>query len=207
MQLRQRSMRRLVLVLVATVLALPVIVATAPCAHACDCDRPTPESAIPGADLIGEVTVLDESEDDDKRLYELEVTRSWKGATHSRIELSTESDVTACGLELTEGERYILFAGGSEDEGWSSTWCTATHGVDAEDPPVTRADVEAELGTGDVPTAAPDTTDTTDQAGGADDSRSSDARPWGTVLGVAAGVGTLVALVCIGAGLLLHRRR
>ncbi len=178
--------------LVAAVLSLPVIVATAPCAYACDCDRPTPESSISGSDLIAEVTVLDEAERDGKRVYELQVERAWKGDPSGREQVSTETQVTACGLQLAEGERYVLFAGGSEDEGWTSSWCTATFGVGAEDPPVTRADIEAELGEGTVPEPPPGDVVTEETIA-----------PWAII----AGVVVLIAAAGGAGGLVLHHRR
>ena len=188
-------MRRLPHPLIAAAPALPVLLVTAPCAQACDCDRPTPESSIAGSEFIAEVTVLGEEERDGKRVYSLAVERAWKGDPSSQEQVSTESETTACGLQLAEGERYILFAGGSEDEGWSSSWCTATFGVDAEDPPVTRADIEAELGKGTVPDPPP-----------ADEVTEDSITPWVVLAGVLV-LGLVAVAGGAGAFLLYYRRR
>lgn len=151
--LRQIGMRRLLLSLLTCLLALPVAVLTAAPAHACSCERPERESTLEESDLIAEVTVTGEHEADRDRIYDLQVQREWKGPGAGQIQVSTGRDVTACGLALREGRSYVLFAHGSREQGWSSSWCTATFAVGTQTTIVSRADVEQRYGAGTVPAA------------------------------------------------------
>lgn len=188
-------MRRLLLTLLTCLLALPVAVLVAPAAHACSCSAPDPQASLTQSDLLAEVTVLSEDEEDGKRVYGLQVHRAWRGTDSSYVELSTELEGTACGLRLAGGERYVLFASGSQDEGWSSSWCTATFGVSAKDPIVTRADIEAEYGPGTVPMPPSDEVSTRDLV------RDADLVPW-LILG-----GSLLTILVVVVGVALGRGR
>lgn len=136
--------------LLACLLALPVAVLTAPAAHACSCDRPERASALE-SEVIAEVLVEGEERVGHDRVYDLRVVRQWHGSGAASVRLTTGADVTACGLRLVEGERYLLFAHERDGGGWQSSWCTATSRVGAKDVVVTRADIEERHGTGTVP--------------------------------------------------------
>jgi hypothetical protein len=178
--------------LLACLLALPVAVLTAPAAHACSCDRPERESALE-SEVIAEVLVEGEERVGHDRVYDLHVVRRWSGSGPSSVRLTTGGDVTACGLQLVEGERYLLFAHERDGGGWQSSWCTATSGVGAEDPVVTRADIEERHGTGMVPVPASDHVVSADAGGPV---------PWLLLAGLAAAV-----LALLGGGRWLLRGR
>lgn len=190
-------MRRLLLTLLSCLLTLPLAVLVAPAAHACSCSAPDPQISLGESDLIAEVTVLRESEEHDKRVYDLQVQRAWKGIDDTHMELTTELEGTACGLRLREGESYVLFANDIDGEGWTASSCTATFGASAKDPIVTRADIEAEYGPPMVPTPrASDAESTWDVWPG------DDLMPW-----LILGGSLLVVLVVVSGGVALARGR
>lgn len=180
--------------LLAGLLALPVLVLTAPAAQACSCVGGTVEDHLDLAGLVAEVEVVGSRATDranwgTERAYTVEVLRSWKGDPAARLVVTAPTQEGACGLSLPADGRYLLLATRSESA-WHTNSCLGevSEGV-AQPGRVTVAQVEAELGEGSVP--APGTEETVARE-----------RPSRLVVG-----GGLVAVIAAGLALVVGVRR
>ena len=191
-------MKRVLLSLLTLFLTLLAGVAAAPCASACSC-VPPPEGTIPDADLIAEVTLVDVDRGWSTNTFTFRVHREWKGPGKTQIEVDSNAAATACGADFEGGgARYLLFAG-EHDGRLATSGCSSTSRLDVEDPTISVADVQAQLGDGSVPPDAGDVL--IDQP----DSSPDPARLW---LAAGLGGGAALALAALaGSVIVLVRRR
>ncbi|KRE37826.1 hypothetical protein ASG73_09365 [Janibacter sp. Soil728] len=178
-------------VILVALLGLPVLVVTAPAAHACSCARTTPASLLRAADLVAEVRVQTTRSDGGRVVHRADVWRAWKGPTGPSLEVRTAKNGAACGMHLEPGRRYVLIATGSEEQGWQVGSCGGTFPYDEGGSLVTWEDVVAEYGVGTVTEAASDEVSTHDLLPDA----AAEAAPWVILSAV------LVALAMTGLGL------
>jgi hypothetical protein len=100
------------------VLVLASIPGLAGEASACSCALGTPceNASRASAVFLGTVTHVD------RTTMRLRVERVWKGAVGESIEVSEPPGGGTCGLGLTVGERWVIFASG-EPGRWSTSMC------------------------------------------------------------------------------------
>jgi hypothetical protein len=84
-----------------------------------------------GAVFIGKVVSVktaDGSADMNAPLFvTMEVTRSWKGVTTKRVEITTRSSSAACGVSFQVGQEFIVYAyKDSETNTMSASLCSRT---------------------------------------------------------------------------------
>ena len=189
-------MRRLLLPLLAALLALPVVVLTAPAAQACSCAVSSPARLVDRAALVAQVEVAarDEHTSADGMAgsrYDVVVRREWKGPGQQRIAVVSRDDSASCGVRLVVGREYLLLATRSGGA-WRVDLCGGTTmlAAGARQGTVTVADVEARLGAGPTPTTRP----AADEPG---ESRPADDRGWWTLTGGVAGLLLAVLLVAL----------
>lgn len=216
---RLRSMRRALLSFLALVLVLVGGAAAAPCAMACSCAPATPAKEIADSDLVAEVSVLSVREEGMERVYDIEARRIWKGPDRASLVVRTQSQSSACGVRMTKGKTYLLFATG-DGQAYHASSCGGTAATDTKNPRVSRLDVVSRLGEGRVPppvvageptsSSAPTADGAAPSAGGqpSDDEGSSDqayveeARPSWVLLVLVGGL-----LLAMGVGVLAAVRR
>lgn len=189
-------MRRLLLPLLAALLALPVVVLTAPAAQACSCAVSSPARLVDRAALVAQVEVAarDEHTSADGMAgsrYDVVVRREWKGPGQQRIAVVSRDDSASCGVRLAVGREYLLL-GTPAGDAWRVELCGGTTVLASGTPQgaVTVADVEERLGAGTTPATAP----AADEPG---ELRPADDRGWWTLTGGVAGLLLAVLLVAL----------
>lgn len=166
-------MRRLLLPLLAALLALPVVVLTAPAAQACSCAVSSPARLVDRAALVArvEVAARDEHTSADGMAgsrYDVVVRREWKGPGQQRVTVVSRDDSASCGVRLGVGREYLVLATRAGDA-WRVELCGGTTVLTSGAPQgaVTVADVEERLGAGTTPVAAsPSSAPTSDEGSG-----------------------------------------
>lgn len=74
----------------------------------------------------GEVTEITESSTDEYYLIvKFKVEESWKGKAEKEITITTAADSAMCGYGFKVGEKYVVYAHGSDDE-LSTNICSRT---------------------------------------------------------------------------------
>lgn len=208
-------MRRLLLSLLAALLALPVMVLTAPAAQACSCAVSSPSRLVERAALVAQVEVVarDEHTSADGMAgsrYDVVVRREWKGPGQQRVAVVSRDDSASCGVRLAVGREYLLL-GTRAGDAWRVDLCGGTTALAPGTPQgaVTVADVKERLGAGTTPAAAspsPEQATTTSAgAGGPGESVRGDDRGWWAPAGGVVGL-LLASLLVVLVGRRLARR-
>jgi hypothetical protein len=130
---------------VATVTAaLLTAVLTTP-ASACSCLPSTEGQRFYQATYVFDGVVLSETLEagdptypyDDKYRYTVAVGRAYKAAVPSQVDVITSTSGAMCGIRLSVGVEYVVFASGDVSDGRvESHWCSGTRPASAG-PPVT----------------------------------------------------------------------
>lgn len=140
-------MRRLLPILLASLLALPVLVIAAPAAQACSCAVGSAARHLADADLVMEATAASEATSGREREYTFDVHRVWKGDPVQQVTVTTRQDESQCGRRFAEGDRAVVLAvrsGGT----WATDLCRGRFASDSGPADLTASDVSAELGEG-----------------------------------------------------------
>ena len=92
-------------------------------AYACTCRGVDLERDLPGADAAMIGTVLERHTTATSRVYLFRVEQVYKGDVDNRLEVVSERDGAACGLELAVGQRIGLLLE-RDGETWRSGLCS-----------------------------------------------------------------------------------
>ena len=82
-----------------------------------------------GSEAVFSARIVAVKRDDPARqqvTYEVEVLRVWRGRVAKFAAVSTGSNSAMCGYGFVVGETYLIYAGGDESRGFSTTHCTRT---------------------------------------------------------------------------------
>ncbi|MFI9008031.1 hypothetical protein ACIGNX_12440 [Actinosynnema sp. NPDC053489] len=154
---RSRFLAHAAGVLTITAALLTAVVATP--ASACSCQPGTEGDRYQRAAFVFAGTVLRETLDagdpaqgyDDVYRYTVIVRKEYKGDVPRRVEVVTSTIGSMCGIRLTTGVEYLVFAHGDSSDGKvESTLCSGTRPA-SSGPPVTT-------GTSGTTTAPPTAT-------------------------------------------------
>ena len=96
--------------LLALLLAVPVLVLTGAPAHACSCADVRPHQLLRGADAAFVGRVESSREVDDGAVTRLLVERVWSGEVRARTDVTHDLMSSACGIVLEDGDRVAAFA-------------------------------------------------------------------------------------------------
>jgi hypothetical protein len=100
-------------------------------ANACRCfEPPPPTEAYKSSTAVFVGTVVSGSlEGDYGRRYEFKIEESLKGKLNDKVEIFTGRDSGICGRSFQIGEKYLVYAGGSQEK-LSTTICDRTKPYD-----------------------------------------------------------------------------
>ena len=196
------------LLLAGLVAALSWVLLAPATAYACSCAGASTAGYVDHADLVvtGTVTARRDAahgpvlSSGRPVSYEIAVNRVYKGNAGPRIEVTTAAEGASCGLEVTEGERYLFFADQGE-EGLRAGLCGGTTAYTAAEE---RAVVRI-LGTGAVPSGSAAAPSAGEQpAGNANLANDGPPAQWAVP---AWALGGLVLVAAVGVGSVVVRRR
>ena len=121
--------------LVVFLLGLGLVYPT-PNAFACSCEEPGPDAvAIRQTDAVFSGRVVDTAGpifSDRRNGYALAVDTVYKGTLYEKQWVFSATQDTECGIELTWGRRYLVFAHGDDAEQLSTSSCSSTRVLDGE---------------------------------------------------------------------------
>lgn len=142
------AMRRRLLVVFTVAIMASVTLAHPKPAWACSCVfPPTPADALSQWEAVFQGTVVSVAEarpwpfvdqirnwlglpyvyDYGSRLFSIEVTRSWKGVTTTRVDIRTGYGAGDCGYGFITGIEYVIYAGQTPDGDWGTNICSRTN--------------------------------------------------------------------------------
>jgi hypothetical protein len=103
-----RALLRLLLLAVA-----PVLVVVAPGAapsHACSCIDTPVDQLLADADVVFVGTVLEDpvGADDGQAAFRVEATSVYAGVVPEVVQLTTDAETSACGIDVSEGDRWTF---------------------------------------------------------------------------------------------------
>lgn len=156
-------MFRLTRWMVVVAVAAVFLVAKPSCVFACSClapGSPAEELAKSQAVFAGKVVERTPNVVDGANpvMVTFEVSQAWKGAPNKTVRVTTPGSSASCGVDLTPGQEYLVYAGSDEAGGLQVTLCSRTNLLSS------AADDVAALGAGqapadDMPSQLPDTGD------------------------------------------------
>jgi hypothetical protein len=119
------------------------------CAYACSCGLVSTQRLLSSSEAVFSGEVVDLKRDQkgpfggvDKVSFR--VSEVWKGPNRETLELTTQSQESACGYPFKEGQEYLVYAYG-KGESFETGICNGTH-------PLSKADEDlALLGNGEKP--------------------------------------------------------
>ena len=97
-------------------------------ADACSCVLVTADDAFAQHAAVFEGRVVEVRRPDDPSgalIAVLDVVQQWKGISAERVEVSTPSQSSLCGIEFEPGTSWLVYADGQEG-GWSTDLCART---------------------------------------------------------------------------------
>lgn len=115
-------------VLLAALLAVPVLMVAAAPAHACSCAIAGVHRHLQQADVVFEGTITEQRRTDYRTVMRIEVARVYKGEVRERMDVETGNGGGDCGLGIPEGRRVLVF--GEIYEGVLGTSTCAGSGTD-----------------------------------------------------------------------------
>lgn len=141
------AMRRKVLVVGMVVMVVGATLAHPKPAWACSCVfPPAPADALSQWEAVFQGTVVSVAEarswpfvdqirnwlglpyvyDYGSRLFSINVARSWKGVTITRVDVRTGHGGGDCGYGFVTGVEYVIYAGQTSDGNWGTNICSRT---------------------------------------------------------------------------------
>lgn len=113
------------------------LVYPAPEAFACSCAGPLPDrAALRHTDAVFAGRVVDTTgplfSGRSSNGYAIAVETAYKGTVHERQWVFSEQEETACGIHLSWGKRYLVFAHGDDAKRLFTNSCSNTHVLDDE---------------------------------------------------------------------------
>ncbi len=118
-------MRRAAGLLLALLLAVPVLLVSAVPAHACSCVKAGPTKYVKWADVVFTGTVEDSAADDTIRVARIAVDEVYKGSVRARTDVTTSAQGPACGVDLVPGSEVIVF-GSLEGSSVATSTCAGS---------------------------------------------------------------------------------
>ncbi len=127
---------KFVRVLVASPIVATTLVVAAPTAKACSCAQPPRDPvAVRQSDAVFSGRVIDQAGpilSNGDNGFALDVDTAYKGTVYETQWVFSETQGSACGIDLTLGKRYIVFAHGEDAEGLYTSICSKTRTIDEE---------------------------------------------------------------------------
>lgn len=129
-------MKRIAKLAAAAILTTSLTTAAAGTAHACSCAPATEEQLQARADHIFQGRVLAKTTEAPQKVrYQIQVTEERKGDVPDDVGVVTYDNGGMCGVDLTVGKDYLIYATGDATDGKVDTnLCSGTRPVDATKP-------------------------------------------------------------------------
>lgn len=117
--------------LLATLLAGAVLVLAPAPAVGCSCASQDLADQVAAADSIGVGTVAWTATNTGTTTFAVDVTEVHKGRLGTREKVRTASNEASCGLEVRDGDRYLLFVSGGHGGALRTGLCNGSREYDA----------------------------------------------------------------------------
>lgn len=120
--------------LVASAILAATLLVAAPTANACSCAQPPRDPvAVRQADAVFSGRVIDLAGpmfSDGQNGFGFDVETAYKGTVYDTQWVFSETQDSACGIDLTLGRRYIVFAHGEDAKRLYTSICSSTRTID-----------------------------------------------------------------------------
>lgn len=122
--------------LVASAILATTLLVAVPTAKACSCAQPPSDPvAVRRADAVFSGRVIDQAGptfSNGQNGFGLDVEAAYKGTVYETQWVFSETQDTACGIHLTFGKRYIVFAHGEDAKRLHTSICSNTRPIDEQ---------------------------------------------------------------------------
>lgn len=127
---------RIVRALVASTVVGTVLLIAAPAAKACSCAQPPKDPvAVRQADAVFSGRVVDRAGpifSNGSNGFAIDVDTAYKGSVYEKQWVFSGTQGSACGMHLSLGKRYIVFAHGEDAEHLYTSSCSKTRTIDGD---------------------------------------------------------------------------